>query len=266
MDVREPSLTVVIPAFNEAGRLAETLVRAGEYLASQPQWLPAEVVVVDDGSRDGTDAVAEGVSLPAGVMLRVLRHPRNRGKGAAVRTGFLASRGEWVLLSDADLATPIEELDALSRAGVDIAAGSRAVRRELIIRRQPLARDLMGRAFNLMLRGLRLTRLRDTQCGFKLFEGGLARRLAAEQRLNGFAFDVELLSRARRLGARLAEVPVRWYHVDASRVQPVRHSLQMARDIVRLRWWLWLESLAAGFVPRKTTRQAPRDRKDSGRS
>lgn len=244
-----PTLSIVIPAYNEAGRLPETLVRVGEWVGANPRWLPAEVVVVDDGSRDGTDAIAARVVPPTGVTLRIVRHPRNRGKGAAVRTGMQASRGVWVLVCDADLATPIEELETLRRAEVEFAAGSRAVRRELIVRRQPLPRDLMGRVFNLMLRILGLTGLKDTQCGFKLLEGELARRLATEQRLDGFAFDVELLTRAQRHGARIAEVPVHWYHMEASRVHPVRHSLQMARDVLRLRWWLWWEGSSIGTPP-----------------
>lgn len=242
MGDQQPALTVVIPAFNEAARLPQTLVRVGEYLAHHPRWLPAEVLVVDDGSRDGTDTAAARVKPPERVTLRVLRHACNRGKGAAVRSGMLASRGRRVLISDADLATPMEELESLDRAEAEVAVGSRAVRRELIVRRQPLPRDLMGRGFNVMLRLLGLTVLKDTQCGFKLFDGELARRLAAELRLDGFAFDVELLSRAERCGARVSEVPVRWFHMEESRVQPVRHSLQMARDVLRLRWWLWREA------------------------
>jgi dolichyl-phosphate beta-glucosyltransferase len=114
------------------------------------------------------------------------------------------------------------------------------VRRELIGRHQPLVRDTMGRIFNLALRMMGLTRFRDTQCGFKLLDGELARRLAGTMRLDGFAFDVEMLARAQRLGVTIAEVPVRWYHVDASRVRPLRHGLQMLRDALRVRLWLWL--------------------------
>jgi dolichyl-phosphate beta-glucosyltransferase len=172
--------------------------------------------------------------------VQAVRLPVNRGKGAAVRAGMLAARGRFILISDADLATPIEELETLQASGADVAAGSRGVRRELIVRHQPLAREGMGRIFNLILRVVGLTALKDTQCGFKLLRGDLGRRIAAAMRLDGFAFDVELLSRAERLGARVEEVPVHWYHMEQSRVHPIRHSLQMLRDVLRLRIWLWL--------------------------
>ncbi len=210
------------------------------YLHGHEALQPAEIVVVDDGSTDRTAAVGEGAETVPGVWVRVIRLDRNRGKGASVRAGLAASRGERVLISDADLATPIEEVERLLASAVDVAVGSRGVCRELIVERQPLARDTMGRIFNLILRTLRLTRLRDTQCGFKLIEGSLARRLAAELRLDGFAFDVELLARAARAGATIAEVPVHWRHVEASRVRPLRHGSQMLRDVLRLRIWLCL--------------------------
>jgi dolichyl-phosphate beta-glucosyltransferase len=232
-------LSVVIPAYNEAHRLPGTVTRVLAFLAAAPRLLPAEIVVVDDGSRDETAAKVAEVVAPAGVELVVVRLPHNRGKGAAVRAGMAISRGARVLISDADLAAPIEEIAPLEAANVDLAIGSRAVDRSLIGRRQPLPRDVMGRGFNLVLRALGLTSFGDTQCGFKLIEGELARRLAAVMRIDGFAFDVELLARAARMGATLAEVPVRWYHVEESRVSPVRHSLQMFKDVLRLRLWLW---------------------------
>jgi dolichyl-phosphate beta-glucosyltransferase len=231
-------LSIVIPAYNEANRLPATVARILTFLAATPSWLPAQLIVVDDGSRDETAVCLENLVVPSGIEVTLLRLPHNLGKGAGVRVGMAASRGAWVLISDADLATPIEEVAALEQADVDVAIGSRAVDRSLIARRQPLPRDIMGRCFNLILRGLGLTAFGDTQCGFKLIEGELARRLASVMRIDGFAFDVELLARAGRLGARLAEVPVRWYHVDESRVRPLRHSAQMLRDVLRLRWWL----------------------------
>jgi len=238
--IETPVLSVVIPAFNEAGRLPATIERIGAFLASRADWKPAEVIVVDDGSRDGTSEVVTGHMARNGVDLRVIRLEVNRGKGAGVRVGMAASRGKRVLVSDADLATPIEEIDALLAARAPVVFGSRALRRELIAVRQPLFRETMGRCFNLVVRGLGLSRMHDTQCGFKLLDGDLARALAGGMRIAGFAFDIELLARAARLGAACVEVPVRWAHVEASRVQPVRHSLQMARDILRLRCWLWV--------------------------
>jgi dolichyl-phosphate beta-glucosyltransferase len=234
-----PHLTVLIPAFNEVVRLPVTLETVAAYLHAKGSRGRSEVLVVDDGSRDGTARLAEEFAPPPGVTVRVVRLARNRGKGAAVRQGFVASRGAWVLVSDADLATPIEEVEKLIAAGTAVAVGSRGLRRELIERRQPFPRDLLGRLFNVALRVLGLTRLRDTQCGFKLVEGDLARQLGKVMRLDGFAFDVELLARAERLGAAVREVPVRWFHVEDSRVRTLSHGIEMLRDVLRIRIWLW---------------------------
>jgi dolichyl-phosphate beta-glucosyltransferase len=248
-----PRLSVVIPAFNEADRLAPTLDRIVRFLADAPGWQPAEIIVVDDGSSDHTADLARSYPLVDGVTLVVAVHPVNRGKGAAVRTGFGLSRGGRVLLTDADLSAPIEDLERLADAATEpvVAVGSRAVDRRLVTQRQPLHRDLMGRTFNVAIRALGLTRLHDTQCGFKLFPGHLARNLAAVQRLDGFAFDVELLVLARHWGYRIEEVGVHWQHVEASRVMAIRHSSQMLRDALRL-WWR-RATLALPADPRKTS-------------
>lgn len=252
-------LSVVIPAYNEVGRLPPTLRRVFDHLVGMGECLPAEVVVVDDGSRDDTAAAAQNVASPPGVELVVLRHGVNRGKGAAVRTGFAASRGALVLLTDADLSSPISELGRLLHAHdhSTVAIGSRAVDRSLIEVRQPWYRDLMGRVFNRFVRILVLPGLADTQCGFKLFPGSLARDLASVQRLDGFAFDVELLVLARRWGHRVREVPVRWDHVEASRVQALRHSSQMLKDLLRLAWWRWSGGLAAAPAATRQGRTTP---------
>jgi len=240
------TLSIVIPALNEAGRLEPTLDRITSFLAREPSWRPAEIIVVDDGSSDRTAEIARSHNAGDGVDLAVASHPVNRGKGAAVRTGFSRSRGEWVLLTDADMSAPIEDLEVLAAAADrdSLAVGSRAVDRDLVTLRQPLHRDLMGRTFNLAIRTLGLTRLGDTQCGFKLFPGDLARSLAAAQKIDGFAFDVELLVLARHWGYRIHEVGVHWQHVEASRVLAIRHSSQMLRDAL----WLWW---------RRATRQLP---------
>jgi dolichyl-phosphate beta-glucosyltransferase len=233
------TLSIIIPAYNEAERLPATLLRITGFLAGRSHLLPTEIIVADDGSRDGTARVAAGVAMPSYVEMRVVTLPSNRGKGAAVRAGLAASRGERVLITDADLATPIEEIENLLPVRAGIAAGSRGMRRELIARKQPFLRDHLGRLFNHILRGLSVTTLKDTQCGFKLLDGDLARVLAMQLRLDGFAFDVEMLARAERMGQRVVEVPVRWFHQDSSRVRPFRHGLQMLRDTLRIRWWLW---------------------------
>ena len=232
-------LSVVIPALDEASRLPPSLESIGSFLADNPNWLPAEIIVVDDGSRDGTSEAARAAKLPSEIDLHIANHRKNRGKGAAVRTGFGLSVGEWVLLTDADLSTPIEELPLLASAAEDggVAIGSRAVQRRLVEIRQPLHRDFMGRTFNIIVRTLGLSNIHDTQCGFKLFPGTLARDLAAVQRLDGFSFDVELLVIARSWRYSIHEVGVRWRHIEASRVLAVRHSAQMLRDLLRLCWW-----------------------------
>ena len=244
-------LSVVIPALDESGRLPPSLERIGAFLADNPTWLPAEIIVVDDGSRDGTAEAAWSAKLPNEVELRIAYHHKNLGKGAAVRTGFGLSVGEWVLLTDADLSTPIEELPSLASIAEDgdVAIGSRAVQRRLVEVRQPRHRDFMGRTFNLIVRMLGLSAIHDTQCGFKLFPGNLARDLAAVQHLDGFAFDVELIVIARSWGYPVHEVGVRWRHIEASRVLAVRHSAQMLRDLLRLWWWR-----STGSLP-----QSPKD-------
>ncbi len=234
--MKSPRLSIVIPAYDESGRLPARLAAFSDFLQGS-SWVPAEVLVVDDGSTDGTAEAAQAMDFPGDVTLRVLRHPANRGKGAAVRTGFSASRGALVLMTDADHSTPVEELDTLGsrlRRGT-VAIGSRAVDRSRIVRRQPFYRDLMGRSFNGIVRALLLPGVHDTQCGFKLYPGPLARELARHQRIDGFAFDVEHLVLARRWGWTIVEVPVRWAHAEASRVSPIRHSAQMFRDVLALR-------------------------------
>ncbi len=231
-------LSVVIPAYNEANRLPPTLVEIVRYLSDHPRWMPAEILVVDDGSRDSTAAVVRNTATRAGITIECLVHGRNLGKGAAVRTGFAAARGDAILLCDADLATPIEELDELGRnftAGAVI--GSRAIDRSRIESPQPRYRDLMGRVFNLAVRTLAVPGIRDTQCGFKLFDGDLGRRIAAVQRIDGFAFDVEILLLVRAWDREVREVPVRWRHIEESRVQPVAHSADMFIDLMRIAWW-----------------------------
>lgn len=244
--MHSPRLSVVIPAFNEAGRLPGSLARVAQYLAGQAHLLPAEILVVNDGSQDATAACAQAFQPPPGVAVVVYSLPENRGKGAAVREGLRRASGELVLLCDADLATPIEEVAKLLSYPGAVVCGSRAVDRSLIFRRQPWLRDRLGRLFNLTLRLLKLTHLRDTQCGFKLLPGPVARHIAQELVLDSFAFDVELLLRAQRLGVPLVEVPVRWAHVEDSRVRAFRHGFRMLKDALRLRWLFWQEDLKGG--------------------
>jgi dolichyl-phosphate beta-glucosyltransferase len=223
-------LSVVIPAYNEAQRVEPGLRRAEEYL--RRRGLTFELLVVDDGSRDATAEVA------AAAGATVLRHPANRGKGAAVKTGVLASAGRRVLLSDADFSTPIEELEKLEAflPVADLVLGSRALADSVITERQPLYREMMGRIFNLLIRGAGVRGLRDTQCGFKLGAGDVLRALCAEMTIDGFAYDVELIWLARRQGRQVVEVGVLWANSADSRVDPIRSSLGMILDMLRFRW------------------------------
>jgi dolichyl-phosphate beta-glucosyltransferase len=209
------SISIVIPAYNEEQRLPATLLRVRAYLAAS-NWEFAEIVVVDDGSRDGTAKAAEEAGA------RIVRNPGNRGKGYAVRHGMLEAKGEWALFSDADLSTPIEELDRLwgaaEREHAPVVIGSRAVDRSLVGIHQPFFREMSGRFFNLSMRAVTGLPFRDTQCGFKLFDSKVAAEIFRRQTLDGFGFDVEVLYIASHLGHRTLEVPVRWDDVAGTKV------------------------------------------------
>ncbi|MEE2775548.1 MAG: dolichyl-phosphate beta-glucosyltransferase [Acidobacteriota bacterium] len=225
-------VSVVVPAYNEETRLGGTLPVMIDYLESRPEEF--EIVVVDDGSVDATSEVAQGFASRG---VRLVRLIENQGKGAALRAGALASRGDRALLTDADLSTPISELETLEPhlADFDIVIASRAVAGSTIDDPQPLYRQWMGKTFNLMTRLFLVSGIHDTQCGFKLLGGEVARRLFGELYLDGFAYDVELLWLARRHGYRIAEVGVRWDHKDDSRVQMLADPIRMAVDLVRFR-------------------------------
>ena len=235
MSSRPPALSIVIPAYNEVERLGPTLERVVAYCAAERP--DHEVMVVDDGSTDGTAALARGLAA-AHPSIRVIEQGRNRGKGAAVRTGMLAAFGERVLFSDADLATPIEELAKLEAEldrGADIAIASRAAPgADIQVRQHPL-REMMGRTFNLMVRLAAVGGIGDTQCGFKLFTRAAAQDLFGRAQVDGFAFDVEVLWLARGR-YRVAEVPVIWRHVEESKVSPGSDAARMFLDLVRIRW------------------------------
>ena len=232
--MKELELSIVVPAYDEAARIAVTLVKTLDYLA---RWHPkSELIVVDDGSKDDTRLVLQALAS-RDPRLNVIAHPQNRGKGAAVRTGVQASRGEYVLFMDADLATPIEELPKLIaylENGADVVIGSRAAALD-IRRNQPLVREMMGRTFNRIIKGLLDIPWGDTQCGFKLFRGDLARALFAEATIEGFAFDVEILLAAHERGCQIREVPVVWAHAPNSKVSMIRDSSRMLYDVMRLR-------------------------------
>jgi len=214
------SLSIIVPAYNEKATLPDTLRRIEEYF-TRTAWDFHEIIVVDDGSKDGTAEAAEEFAA-SNAAIRVLRNPGNRGKGYSVRHGMSQARGEWRLFSDADLSAPIDELDKLwcqtARQGASIAIGSRALDRSLIGVHQPGFRESAGKVFNAVMRVVAGLSFADTQCGFKLFSASAAEGIFPRQTIERFGFDVEILFIARRLGFKTIEVPVRWNHVDGSKV------------------------------------------------
>jgi len=214
------SLSIIIPAYNEETRLPSTLQEISNYLADS-EWRPVEILVVDDGSDDRTVHVAQQFAQH-GSLVRVVRNPGNRGKGYAVRHGMQEGTGDWLLFSDADLSTPIAEIEKLWAAvcgtGVAVAIGSRALNRSLIGIRQPVFRERAGQLFNWVMQRVLGLPLHDTQCGFKLFRQDAARAVFERQTLDRFGFDAEALFLARKLGFGISEVAVRWNDVVGSKV------------------------------------------------
>jgi glycosyltransferase involved in cell wall biosynthesis len=227
---------VIVPAYNEEARLGATLERIAAHL--EARGAGDEIVVVDDGSTDRTAAAAEAVGRRVPVPLRVLRNPTNLGKGASVRAGVEAATRPVILFSDADLSTPIEELDrllAVLEESYDVAIGSRAAEGARIEVRQAWYREYLGKAFNLLVRLLTGLPFRDTQCGFKAFRSEAARSVYRDLRVRRFGFDVEVLFLARRRGQRIREVPVVWRNSPSSRVNPLVDGARMAWDVLLIR-------------------------------
>lgn len=233
------SISIVIPAYNEEQRLPATLEAVTSYLARSSRRF-IEIIVVDDGSTDGTAQVAEEYAATH-PFVRLLKNPGNRGKGYSVRHGMLEAKGEWVLFSDADLSAPIEELDKLvaelRRTGAEVAIGSRALDRSLIGVHQSVFREYAGRFFNLLMRLFTGLPFWDTQCGFKLFRGEAAQATFRRQQIERFGFDAEALFITRLRGYRIIEVPVRWNHVEGTKVSMFRDSVNMFLDLLRIRWF-----------------------------
>jgi dolichyl-phosphate beta-glucosyltransferase len=228
-------LSLIIPAYNEADRIGESLRAMGAYLAARPE--PTEIVVVDDGSRDATSDVVRAVAGTLAVPVRLARYETNRGKGHALKVGFALSRGDRLLFSDADLSTPIEMADRLlSRLdeGYDLALGSRRMSGADLKVRQPRHREFLGSIFTLLVR-LLAAPVSDATCGFKAFQGKVGRDLFARLRIEDWSFDAELLVIARRLGYRWAEVPVEWEDRSGSKVHVLRDALQSLLGLATIR-------------------------------
>jgi dolichyl-phosphate beta-glucosyltransferase len=234
-----PELSIVIPAYNEEKRIGRTLGRIREYFATQGIAADEfEIVVVDDGSTDGTARLVQehAREMPE---LRLVSNAENRGKGYSVRHGMLEARGAVSLFTDADLSSPIEESEKLFsaiRAGNDFAIGSRAVDRSLIVIHQSRFREIAGIIFNGFVRLFTGLPFHDTQCGFKAFLTAPCRIVFEQQRIAGFGFDPEILFIARKQGLKGAEVPVRWAHDPATKVHVLRDSFLMFADLIYIRW------------------------------
>jgi dolichyl-phosphate beta-glucosyltransferase len=239
MNPDAPDLSIIIPAYNEEKRLGRALSRIREYFLNQPVGTTGiEIIVVDDGSTDGTARVAEEWARES-PFLRLVSNGANRGKGYSVRHGMLEARGRVALFTDADLSSPIEEsakLFAAIDAGNEVAIGSRALDRSLIFVRQSRFREVAGIIFNGIMRIFTGLSFHDTQCGFKAFVREPCRIIFEQQRIERFGFDPEILFIASRHGLRCAEVPVRWAHDPATKVHVLRDSLLMFADLVYIRW------------------------------
>jgi glycosyltransferase involved in cell wall biosynthesis len=245
MSSGSPDLSIIIPSYNEELRLPETLDRIATYLQRSQD--ATEVLVVDDGSKDRTAAVAESYrgKIPS---LRVVSNGVNRGKGYSVRHGVQEARGRIALFTDADLSAPIEEAGKLIAAleNNDVAIGSRAVDRSLITVHESALREFAGIIFNKIVRVILWLPFVDTQCGFKAFRREKCRVIFEQQRIERFGFDPELLYLARHHGLRTVEIPVRWGHSAATKVSMLRDSIQMFIDVFAIRW-----NALTGRYPRK---------------
>jgi dolichyl-phosphate beta-glucosyltransferase len=235
-------LSIVIPVYNEAAKIARDVEAAARFLVDQR--LAGEILVVDDGSDDATSTVAEAVPVPPGVERQVIRYTPHRGKGCAVRTGIVATRGEYVLFADSGLCVPfanaLRGLDMLRQGTCDIAHGSRKMPESVLRVPQPFCRRLLSRVFRAVVFGLMgiPRELTDTQCGFKLYRGDVARQLFCDCRSDGFLCDIDVLLRARRRGLTVREFPVEWVCDLDSRLRPARNLFSILFELVRIKWTL----------------------------
>jgi len=244
--------SIVIPAYNESRRIVPTLNKVLTYLAEQG-W-DAELIVVNDGSRDDTAGIVRRF-VEKNSMMKLVENPGNRGKGYSVRAGMLNAGGDVVLFSDADLSSPIEEAAKLFQAianGADVAIGSRWMKTELQTERQPLYRQLFGRLFNVMLRVVLGLKYKDTQCGFKAFTSRAARAVFPLQTIERWSFDPELIFLAQKQGFKVVEVPVQWAHDEKTTISPLRDGTRMFFEVLKIRW----NAMTGKYAPRRAGSRA----------
>jgi glycosyltransferase involved in cell wall biosynthesis len=233
-----PHLSIVIPAYNEENRIGRTLTETFDYLERQNY--SSEVIVVNDGSTDHTVEAVRRFEIRAGCNLRLIENPGNCGKGYSVRNGMLKADGDIALFYDADLATPTSEIvkvvGPIAEDRYDVVFGSRALDRRLVGTRQSLFRETVGRAGNIIQFAFTGLRFKDTQCGFKAFRRAAAQSVFRLQRIEGFGFDPEILFIAQKQGWRLLETPVRWNHIEGSKLNPMTAPLKALMEVSTIRW------------------------------
>jgi glycosyltransferase involved in cell wall biosynthesis len=241
-----PFYSIIVPAYNEAERIGASLERMLAFI-TESKW-SAEIIVVNDGSRDNTAAVVNECTRRHPIV-RLIENQENRGKGYTVRNGMMNASGQVVLFTDADLSSPIEEavklFSVIESGEADVAIGSRYLQSQLQTRKQPMHRRMMGRAFNLALRAILGLSYVDTQCGFKAFSRKAANAIFANMKIEGWGFDPEILFLAKRYGLRVREVPVSWAHDHRSKINPIRDGASMFAELLRIR----VNSLGGKYVP-----------------
>ncbi|MBW3014957.1 glycosyltransferase family 2 protein [Candidatus Woesearchaeota archaeon] len=225
-------ISIIIPAYNEERRIGKSLRKVIKFLDSKDY--DYEVLVVSDGSRDRTIDIVRSFKHK---NLRLINYRKNMGKGFSVRRGFYYAKGNLILFSDADLSTPISELDKLMKhiAQYDVVVASRSLKGSNVKVKQPFHRVLFGRLFNLLVQFIALPGIKDSQCGFKLFTREAGKKIFANQRLNGFAFDVEALLLARKMNFKVKEIPVIWIDSEGSKVNALKDAFKMLFDIFKIR-------------------------------
>ncbi len=233
MEETQPLASIIIPAWNEERRMPNSLDRITAFVRQQPYHI--EVIVVDDGSDDQTAAIVEEFSREH-PFITLIRNPHG-GKGAAVKAGVVHGQGQYLIISDTDLAVPIEELSKFlppNLDGYDLAIASREAKGSTRIN-EPYYRHLMGRVYNLLVRLVAVPGIQDTQCGFKAFRREVARNIFPFQTIEGWGFDVEILFIAQRFGYEIVEVPVTWYYGQRSKIRPIHDTIGMIQDLVQVR-------------------------------
>ncbi len=227
-------VSIVIPAYNEEKRIQRTLKAIDKFFLKKN--IPYEIIVVNDGSKDKTSLVVKNFSSAA---VKLLEYPANQGKGYAIKQGVKEANGEYILFTDADNSTPIEEFDKLfhkmNETHTDLAIGSRYLDESLITRKQHKVRIFLSRIGNRLIQKLLLPGIIDTQCGFKLFRHAVAKKLFEEQKLPGWSFDIEIMVLAKKFHYHLIEVPVLWHNSEDSRLRPIRDSLKTLWDLMKIK-------------------------------